>query len=403
MPVDGSSQLFPAAQSNVFFPPQNPTPLTPPDVDVHFLDSDFVNLIDNHQRKENLRKLLGELLSISKFEPISLIRKAILPLLDKLECEQPDGLLDFLCSVVQPELKDDDLIFDWRDPIRRSFAVRVMVPTGHGGRLPATKVYAGSDWTGNDFLDRAYSDCPDRGFLKPPPTDEEEKLCWERFYKWIGVGWCPKVLPLVCFTDRRETKEGPQGRRGYFPLEDEPGRWSAYCKTIDVSFNYQPRMRQNWTLDGGESILAQKDAVSIVSNNWKNYEPYKETVGYKSSNRQQDYDNQKWRSRSYLIWLFQTNGWIPVKRVSEKKKPEDVFTRSEIVREIGGWAYEVEGDVDEDFLKTIGVRSGWKDINGTDWKRWLGRAASLPKEKANQSHKENVPQPLLCSSSTLGI
>ena len=390
VPVDGSDQFISPNESNIFLLPKESPPPAPPEVDVRFLSSDFVSRIDNSQRREKLRRFL-ELLGISKFEPINLLKKAILPFVKKLKGPQPDDLLNFLCSVVEPELRDDDVIFEWRDQVRREFAERVMVPTRHGSRLPATKVYAGSDWTGNDFLDHAYGDCPDRGFLKPPPTDAETKLHWERFYKWIGVGWCPKVLPIVCFEDRSKTKEGPQGQRACFPVEVEPGGWSAYCKTIEnVNFEYQPRMRQNWTLDGGESILAQEGAFSIFSNNWKNYEPYKETIGYKSSNRQKDYDNQKWRSQSYLIWLFQTNGWIPVKRVSEKQKPEDVFTRSETVREIGGWAYEVEGGVDEDFLKTIGVRSGWKDINGTDWKRWLGRAASLPEEKANESHKENI-------------
>lgn len=391
LPIDGSDQFISPNGSNIFLPPKESPPLAPPEVDVQFLDSDFVNRIDAHQRNRNLHKFLEELLDISKFEPINLLKKAILPFLKELEGPQPEGMLNFLCSVVEPELKDDDVIFEWRDPVRREFAERIIVPTRHGDGLPAAKVYAGSDWTGHSFLDRAYGDCPDRGFLKPPPTDEKAKLRWQRFYQWVGVGWCPKVLPIVCFEDRPKIKKGPQGQEGYFPVDTEPRRWSAYCKTIkNVYFEYQPRMRQNWTLDGDEAVLLLDDAFSIVSNNWEYYKLYKDASGFQSSNRQEDYDNNRWRSPSYLIWLLRTSRWIPVKGVSEKQQSKDVFARPEIVHKIGGWAYELEADVHEDFLNTIEVRSGWQDINGSDWKRWLDRAASLSQDKVNQGHKENI-------------
>ena len=391
VPIDGSDQFISPNGSNIFLPPKESPPPAPPEVDVQFLDSDFVNRIDDHQRNRNLHKFLEEFLDISKFEPINLLKKAILPFLKELEGPQPEGMLNFLCSVVEPELKDDDVMFEWRDPVRREFAERIIVPTRHGDGLPAAKVYAGSDWTGHSFLDRAYGDCPDRGFLKPPPADEKAKLRWQRFYQWVGVGWCPKVLPIVCFEDRPEIKKGPQGKEGYFPVDTEPLCWSAYCKTIkNVYFEYQPRMRQNWTLDGGGEVLSLDGAFSIISNNWENYKSYKEALGYKSSNRQKDNDKARWRSQSYLIWLFHNNAWIPVKKTSKKQHPEDVLTRPEIVQKIGGWAYEISHKADEDFLETIGVRSGWGKLNGKDWKRWLDRAASLSQDEANQSRKENI-------------
>ena len=391
VPVNGSDRFISSNGSNIFLPPKEPPHSVPRGVEVQFFDTEFVVRINNHQQQQVLHRFLEEFLDISEFEPLKLVEKVILPLLRKSEGQQLDGLVDFLCSVVEPELKDVDLIFDWRERVREELAERLMLSTRNGGTQPASRVYAGSEWTGNGFLDHAYGGRPDRGFLKPPPTDEKAKLRWQRFYQWVGVGWCPKVLPIVNFKADSETKEGPRWQNGCFPVEPEPEHWREYCKTIrNVHYQYQPRMRQNWTLDGGGEVLSLDGAFSTISNNWENYKSYKEVLGYKSSNRQKDYDNAGWRSQSYLIWLFHNNAWIPVKGTSQIQRPEDVLTRPEVVREVGGWAYEVESNDNKDFLEKIGVRSGWRELNGMDWKRWLDRAASLSQDKANQSHKEYI-------------
>ena len=384
LPVEGSGQPVAPGKSNVFFPPDDPPASPPEGIEVRFLDQRFAKAIESHKERTNLRRLLIELLGVSEFEPLTLISKAVLPVLRA--GRQPNGLLDFLCRVVAPTLRKDDLIFDWRDPVRSELAERLLIPLRNGARLAAAKVYAGTEWTSDDFLDRAYGNCSDRGFLQPPPTDEDERKRWERLYKWIGVDWCPKVLPIVCFADKTGTLEGPRWDDGIFRVTNPPEHWPEYCKQFDHFENRsrKARLRQNWTLDGGSNVLMHDGALSIVNDSWAHYSKYRQATFFRSSNLRENYDNERRTGPSHLIWLFQAGRWIPVKGPFDKQKPEDVFARSEIVRELGGWGYELDGGVDEEFLKAIGVRSGWRQLDDGDWRRWLERVTGLADKKLNQ-------------------
>ncbi|MDP6506635.1 MAG: hypothetical protein QF886_23620, partial [Planctomycetota bacterium] len=351
---------------------------------VRFLEQHFVQRIKDHKKRDALHKLLIGLLGVSEFEPLSLIEKAILPVLR--EGRQPDGLLGFLCRVVAPALQRDDLIFNWMNEVRRELAECLKVPLRNGTELPAAQVYAGAEWTGNDFLERAYGSRSDRGFLQPPPADKEERECWERLYRWTGVGWYPKVLPIVRFADSRETFEGPTWKDGVFPVDGEPECWREYCGKLDdfEMGSRKARLRQNWTLDGGSSVLLQEGALSVFSDNWGYYAKYRQAIFFRSSNLREDYDNERRTGPSLLIWLFQRGPWIPVKRACEKQEPRNVFARPEIVRELGGWGYELDGNADENFLDVIGVRSGWRELDDGDWRRWLEESTRPSKDKLDQ-------------------
>ena len=383
LPVGGSERPVALNKANVFFPPKE-TPSSPPEgIDVRFLDQRFVEAAENHKKGGKLRRLLVDLLGVSEFEPLAIIEKAVLPILRT--ARQPEHLLDFLCHVVTPALGKDDLIFDWRNGIRRELAERLLVPLENGAHLPATQVYAGTEWTGDDFLERAFGGRSDRGFLHPPPDKASERERWEKIYRWVGVGWCPKVLPIVCHQDKEGVFEGPQWDDGTFPIECAPERWSDYCRVFDHFENRsrKARLRQNWTLDGGEYVLAQDGAFSSVNDNWSYYQKYLHASFYLSSNQKEDYDNQRRTWPSYLIWLFRTSFWAPVKDIASKQEPPDVFSRADLADELGGWGYELDGKAEGAFLEAIGVRSGWRQLDDKDWRRWLERATKLSEIDVN--------------------
>ncbi|MCY4641497.1 MAG: DUF3883 domain-containing protein [Gammaproteobacteria bacterium] len=389
LPITGNDQFLSPGGSSIFFPPRKAPPKAPDGINAHFLDLDFIQLMENHGKVSNLHRLLKEVLSVSEFKPDELVEKVILPFLDDHERRLSEDLLDFLCAVIEPELKDNDLKFDWRNPVRRQLAEQAMVATRRGNELPVVGVYAGADWTGNEFLEQAYGGCNDRGFLRSPPSDRDDKLRWERFYQWLGIGWGPKVLPIVCFENHPKTFKGPKWQHNLFPVDTELYGWHEYCKEIyDFEFNYRKsRMRQNWTLDGGEAVLSLDDAFPTICEHWESYEKYTEVFGFQSSNRKEDFDNQRWSGPSYLMWLFRTSYWVPVKGGAERQQPVDTFTRSEIVRELGGYAHKNSDVANENILKAIGVRSGWRELTDEDWRRWLDRASKHAKEKVNSTRE----------------
>ncbi len=397
IPVTGHDCFIAANKSNIFFPPEKNPPQAPRDVEIRFLDQNFVELIREHGQSKIENILLKELLHVSEFKPLSLL-SAILPILRKTDVQQPAGLIDFLFSAVEPELADEDIIFNWKEPARKKVSELLKLPVRGGDERPVKEVYAGSDWTGNDFLEKAYGNNNERDFLKPPPTDEEEKKRWQRFYQWLGVGWCPKILPVVNprFEDHRETKQEAQWIKTskYFQIttDKEPPHWREYCDTIhkDRAFDhrYAPRMQQNWTLDGGEELLMREGIFSLIGNNWDYYKIYKGAYGCQYSTLKKKAE-VSWHCQSYFIWLLKNNAWVPVKQTAKKQNPEDVFQTPEISNEIGGWTFQIQDDAEKDFLEAIGVRRGWTAIMSEDWQRWLQAAAGLSKEQIH-SRKENV-------------
>lgn len=384
LPVEGSSGPVAPDESILFFPPKETPPLAPVSVEIRFLDRRFISAIERHDKQNALKEFLTEVCGVSEFTPRSLIAKAILPILRV--GDQPNGLIGFLCKVIAPALRDGDLIFDWRDPVRRELAESLLIAIRNEELLPAVYVYAGADWTGNDFLEQVYSNRKDRGFLHPPPADEKERERWQRFYWYVGVGWCPKVLPIVCYEAKEKTREGPRWDDGIFSVAKPPECWPEYCGRLN-DFDMgsrKARLRQNWTLDGGSEIIIRDGAFAVVSDNWDYYSKYRQAVIYRSSNLREDYDNERRTGPSHLFWLFQTCRWVPVRATSEKQGPSDVFARPEIARELGGWGYEVAGSADEEFLKSIGVRSGWRELDDADWGRWLKRSTEHGEDKLVQ-------------------
>lgn len=235
---------------------------------------------------------MREALGVAEFKPLELVEKAVLRKLQR--GRQPKKLLDWLSQVIVPALTEKDLLFDWRDPIRKELAERCHVPLCNSRTLPARYVYAGSEWTGNELLERAYGSHPERGFLHPPPAEANDWERWEKLYRWLGVGWCPKVLPIVCEADEPGTRQGPEWSNDVFSVQLPPDDWGDYCATLDEDFENRRRMtrlRQNWTLDNSRGVLPIDGAFKVIAENWDYYEKYQDAVFYRSNNMKSDDDN----------------------------------------------------------------------------------------------------------------
>ena len=131
---------------------------------------------------------------------------------------------------------------------------------------------------------------------------DEARERWERFYRWLGVGWYPKVMPIVCEADRQGTRKGLEWNKDVFGIAETPGNWSDYCTTLDKDGENQrrkTRLRQNWTLDGGQHVLFIDGTFKTINENWNYYTQYKEAIYYRSNNMKSDDDN--WRRTA--VWV----------------------------------------------------------------------------------------------------
>src|SRR5207247_9155840 len=140
------------------------------------------------------------------------------------EAAEPKALWEYLLSAIAPLLKESDAVMDWKSKERESLSERVKVPCRQEQWKPAKEVYAGRDWTDDDFLERAYGTRQDCAFLVAPPADEASRKRFELLARWLGVGWSPKVVPLINETNVSGTRKGSQWRGSRFPIANPPTR-----------------------------------------------------------------------------------------------------------------------------------------------------------------------------------
>ena len=372
LPVEGSNEPVSPAETTLFWPPGKEVQNPPGEIRLRFLSRRFIEgLNENSDTSEPLKNFLIETLVVGEFKYLEVIKRAILPVLR--EGHQPQGLLEFLRDLVEPTLKKEDLTFDWTNSVRKEIAELCYVPTREGKIRQAIEVYAGDDWTEDKLLERIYGNGQDRSFLEPPPEDEKERERWERFYLWLGVGWCPKVLPIVLYEPKPNTREGPQWQGKGFPIKNPPPYWVEHCRELDGGQNYRrkARLRQDWKIDGGEKVLTTAGVFKCINDNWSYYKQYVRAVFYRSSNVNEDYDNDLVRKNSYLTWLFKNIEWVPAKGPTNLQKASEVFVPGEVLNRLRGLIFEGEGEVGEDFRQAIGIRKDWEELTDKDWHGWF--------------------------------
>jgi hypothetical protein len=357
-------------------------PSIPDGLRLHFLARAFQAAITDLLGVNVSRDLLQKMLGVLKFQLIEVVEKAVLPALR--DGQQAPDLISFLLGLWCHARDDAGKAFDWEDLRRAELTRRCKVDCLNGDPRPAVDVYAGSEWTGSPFLDRAYGSREDRGFLHSPPPDESVRANLEGFYRWLGVGWFPKVLPLVVEARKQGTRLGlPWSNMRFAGLDPEPVKWAKYCATAWATrfhssrfLERKPRLRTNWTLDGGSGVLQQPGAFEVICSGWSEYSRYGSAVCYWSRNLSQDYDDEARESDSYLIWLLKTTSWIPTETPDRPSAPCDTFLPGEVAqsRNIRGWVQALNLDVPEDMASKLGLRRNWSEIEHADWVRWLTSA-----------------------------
>ncbi len=384
-PVEGHDQPVAAALCHLFFPPDDNQPRpTPEGIRIRFLRKDFAEACKADPAVQVLLTDLG----VCEFTSYG-IANALAQ--QRFEGVSQQALWDYLLVVIAPFLQDSDEVMDWKDKAREGLTSCIDVPCRDGCWRPAIEVYAGHEWANDDFLDRAYGSRPDRTFLAPPPPEETARKTFERVARWLGVGWAPKVLPVVNYQDKRETKEGILWRVG-FPLSQPPARWKEHCNELNKDgqdFHRTARLRQDWSLDGDEEVLSLSGAFASIVREWNSYESYLQAVIYRSSNMRADYDNEKvWSAPSYLAHLFSHVAWIPVEGSETPVAACDVFLEGSPVHQaLAGWVLAPAVKAIGDAARGLGIRESWSALTKDDWGRWLTRAAQSAATQAPEVRK----------------
>ncbi len=370
-PIEGGSTPIAASDSHLFFPAKGGHPRSAPEgIRIAFLQSGFAVDCEQTDLKELVEKL-----GVQEFKPTG-IAKALAE--QPLEAIDGESLWDYLMSVIAPLLKESDAVMDWEEKARERLAEQVKVPCREGHWKPAKSVYAGREWTGDDFLDRAYGSQQDRQFLAPPPADQFLMKQFELLARWLGVGWSPKVLPLVNETDKPATLAGRPWYRDSFHVHNSPTYWQEHCEELNrdgENERRRARLRQDWTLDGGARLLGLTGAFACVLREWRNYKDYLQAVFYRSSNVSKDNDNERESGASHLAHLFRQVPWIPVEEAPDLVQASNVFMKGcEVHRGLAGWVFGAVDEPNEEVRKGIGIRASWEDVKQEDWTRWLARA-----------------------------
>lgn len=375
-PIGGQDMPVAVSDYHLFSPPKDGPPQSAPaGIRIAFLQKQFS---EDCSKKAGVASLLKKL-GVAEFSPASISKALIAHDLGSIQQEE---LWNYLQAVVTPMLNKSDSVMDWKDKCRKNLIERANVPCRNGEWRPAIEVYAGQDWTGDNFLEHAYASRSDRAFLCSPPEDKETRKHFELLARWLGVGWSPKVLPVVNYEDRRETKEGILWNGDMFPVPSMPSKWREHCAELRTTSrtdlrHYTARLRQDWTIDGDETLLRLPGVFASVVREWRYYKDLLYSVVYQSSNRQKDYDNDKPYPppASYLAYLFKHVKWIPVEEGERLAAAHDVFIKGDqVYEELKGWVFAPSIDVNAAVAKEIGIRAGWEDVKKQDWLRWLKKS-----------------------------
>lgn len=393
-PVETLAGASSSSDTTLFLPHGGKSLVPPEGIAVHFLRQSFIKAFEGLAGAK-VESFLTDFLGVVPFAASTVIQRCVLgsPCIGPEHAASPE-LIQFLKSLREAdakELKKTVESFDWRDKARRQLVQQLYLQL-QGRTWPVLHVYAPQSWTGDRFLESAFGDT--RGYLEPP-VDDEDKESWIAFWRWLGVGWCPKVLPILkgVIWDRNDFSGWRWSAhenvfKGESLGENEHCQaWADYCKdlTEDTSFtswSYSPRMKANWTIDGGANLLMQPDAFQVIAQNWDVYSSWtKAAIGY-SSNVQKDYDNHLSEALpSFLAWIVKKAKWIPV-RDGSLQAGVSVFRPNGPVAASLPTFVPILFDGDESsqsshprlskvFLESCGIRAGWDEVCNEDWLGWL--------------------------------
>ncbi len=375
LPIEGDASPQATFNCYLFFPPKDSrlTP-APEGIQVGFISRAFAVDCELNPEVKRLLQALG----VQEFKPQSIAQVLAK---QQLAAVVPEKLWAYLLSNIAPLLKESDGVIDWKSKDRNALAEQVNVPCHNGEWKPAKDVYAGQEWTGNDFLERAYTSNRNRSFFLPPEEDETRRKQIELIARWLGVGWSPKVL---CVVNESEPKQRIlwQCGRFPFPLPNAPRLWNDHCITLNKDNENDvrcARLREDWQLDGDASVLELSGAFTSIGGEWAYYETYRQASISRSSSKRCDHDNVCLPdSPSYLWHLFQHVAWIPVDGSEKLAPPRDLFSQaSEVYQTLSDWVFAPARHIPTHVQERLGIRSSWNSVTPSDWNHWLLAATKV--------------------------
>lgn len=361
-------------------PPKTGIPNVPDAIPLRCLSAEAERDLPIHSQ---VLEYLDNVGGLRKFEIGSIIEEAVIPSIPGVDSAQ---LLEFLFLLTRGSAVLEKR-FDWVCSWRVELARQLCVPVRDGPSRAPIEVYAGQDWTGDEFLEEVFAHRSDRSFLSPPPDDPEERDAFKKFYEWIGVGFCPKVvtIPGVPSLENPKAKMqvGAEWSEGRFVLDDPPAEWDFYCSWLQSRAtsrrklaSHSARLRQNWMLDCDLSELERPGAWGAVVRHWDYYASYLKAVWFQSSNQQHKNDNERVEGESYLFWIFSTRRWVPTVAKTGLQALTEVFIKGPISEQLKEWAPEVDGETPEELAKEFKIPRVWADLDDARWVLWLKRLES---------------------------
>lgn len=400
--VAGETAPFVSSPAPIFVPPEGTSPPPPPPagIEVRFLDREFYTALIESLGNDVARSFIRDTLAVRDFSLSEVIEHAVLR---KLETgDQPSGTIEFLFALWSSAKERDRGHFAWGIPWREKLIRTCKVACRNGELHTALATYAGSDWTNSEFLERCYGDT--RPFLQAP-SDPEQREQWTAFYRWLGVGWAPKVVPLVPPASEAGVPPGWRWQNGRFGGGKlEPDEWRRYCGESWLrryqSQNFvarNPLLKTDWTLDGGSRVITQPGAFEVIAREWSYYSRYLESTCCWSSRQIQRDDNVPMTADSYLAWQMKNLCWVPIGEEKRPYRPADIFRPGEVAstRAMLSWIARLDDAFPTGIAAALALRTEWRDVTLDDWRRWLSEAARLNPQLQPQ-HRETIRELYRC-------
>ena len=173
-PAEKSSTPVASASPPLFEWPRGDAriPEIPDGFRLHFLDRAFRNALYKRLGETIASAFLRQSLGVLPFTLLGVVERVVLPAVT--HGTQPEDTITFLQELWRQAGEERERPFDWKEHRRAQLIRSCKVVCRDGVSRPALEVYAGHDWTGSDFIERAYENRSDRAFLHHPPSDPGE-------------------------------------------------------------------------------------------------------------------------------------------------------------------------------------------------------------------------------------
>ncbi len=398
-PVEGCEDLMAPASATIFTRPKFEPGLVPPEIGAHFVTEAFQKSWKQFSN-ESAKKVVIDLFGLHPFTFDGICSERVIPVLKGGKVKDDERLTLFLWEIFLHDHPKHDRPFDWNNPVQAGLCEHLNVICDDGSSKKARLVYASELWEAPPEL-LEFCRQGSRPILAPPPPDlnAEDFVSWKRFYSWIGVGWCPKVLPIIPLSESSETrsKKGllmKEPSYGFLEFTDiTSNSWTSYCRSIVVphgkpfnraSLEYDSRMKRNWHLDCDLSTLRNQGLLRLIEDNWIYYAQYLKTSGHRSSSQSVDHDHTSWEAVSFLLWSLQSHNWVHSVNGEEWRSPSGLFVEGPVTKQLPDFIPRPAIEPSNvDFGNALGFLRSWEQVDEKFWSQMLDMSSALPASEDN--------------------